>query len=132
MLAEAGRPQQVHAHVVNMMFHTKGYDGFTLPAGMYDAVRIELGQAAGHNWFCVLFPPLCVPAAADADDGPAYPQEEKTAVRTPVQGEVCGPGMVAAPVGRGLMPAGQCCKLHRTSLPSGADSCKNAERGILC
>lgn len=64
VLAEAGCPQQVHAHVVNMMFHTKEYDGFTLPAGMYDAVRIELGQAAGHNWFCVLFPPLCVPAAA--------------------------------------------------------------------
>ena len=83
VLAEAGRPQQVHAHVVNMMFHTKEYDGFTLPAGMYDAVRIELGQAAGHNWFCVLFPPLCVPAAADADDGPAYPQEEEEAVRTP-------------------------------------------------
>ena len=41
------------------------------------------GQAAGHNWFCVLFPPLCVPAAADADDGPAYPQEEEEAVRTP-------------------------------------------------
>ncbi len=83
VLAEAGCPQQVHAHVVNMMFHTKEYDGFTLPAGMYDAVRIELGQAAGHNWFCVLFPPLCVPAAADADDGPAYPQEEEEAVSTP-------------------------------------------------
>ena len=49
----------------------------------YDAVRIELGQAAGHNWFCVLFPPLCVPAAADADDGPAYPQDEQAAVHTP-------------------------------------------------
>ena len=83
VLAEAGCPQQVHAHMVNMMFHTKEYDGFTLPAGMYDAVRIELGQAAGHNWFCVLFPPLCVPAAADADDGPAYPQEEEEAVSTP-------------------------------------------------
>lgn len=83
VLAEAGCPQPVHAHVVNMMFHTKEYDGFTLPAGRYDAVRIELGQAAGHNWFCVLFPPLCVPAAADADDGPAYPQDEQAAVHTP-------------------------------------------------
>lgn len=85
VLEQAGCPQEVHAHVVNMMFHTKQYDGFTLPAGMYDAVRIELGQAAGHNWFCVLFPPLCVPAAVDADDGPTYSQREQEAVNSPYQ-----------------------------------------------
>lgn len=35
------------------------YGEFTLPAGEYDALRIVLGEGAGHNWWCVLFPPLC-------------------------------------------------------------------------
>lgn len=34
--------------------------GFWLPAGTYTALRIELGSAQGHNWFCVLYPALCV------------------------------------------------------------------------
>lgn len=45
-------------------FPTKGYEGLTLPAGMYEAVRVEIGQAKGQNWWCVMFPPLCV---ADAN-----------------------------------------------------------------
>ena len=36
------------------------YSGFWLPAGTYTALRIELGSAQGHNWFCVLYPALCV------------------------------------------------------------------------
>ena len=35
-----------------------------MPAGYYDAVRVTIGAGRGHNWWCVLFPPLCVPAAA--------------------------------------------------------------------
>ena len=37
-------------------------------AGDYDAVRITIGEAQGHNWWCVLYPPICVPAAADIED----------------------------------------------------------------
>lgn len=51
--------------LVTMEFPVCEYDGFTLPAGGYDAVRIELGGADGHNWFCVLYPPLCLSAASD-------------------------------------------------------------------
>ena len=65
------------------MFHAKECGGVALPAGGDGAGRIYLGQAAGHNWFGGLCPPLCVPAAADADDGPAYPQDEQAAVHTP-------------------------------------------------
>ena len=46
-----------------MYFSTREYDGFTLPAGRYDAVRVEIGAHAGKNWFCVLFPPLCLSAS---------------------------------------------------------------------
>lgn len=43
-------------------FNTRTYDTFRLPAGMYDALRIEIGDAEGRNWWCVVFPSLCVPA----------------------------------------------------------------------
>lgn len=60
---EAGAEQTVRVYRTRMFFDTRVYDTFSLPAGMYDAVRVELGAAAGRNWWCVLFPPLCVAAA---------------------------------------------------------------------
>ena len=71
------------ARLENMYFAARDYGDFTLPAGRYDAVRIELGDAGGQNWFCVLFPPLCVPAAADADDAPAYTDAQQATVTSP-------------------------------------------------
>jgi stage II sporulation protein R len=44
-------------------FNTRVYDTITLPAGHYEAVRVVLGDGAGRNWWCVMFPPLCLPAA---------------------------------------------------------------------
>ena len=46
-------------------FDTRYYDTFTLPAGIYEALRITIGEAAGKNWWCVVFPPLCTTAACD-------------------------------------------------------------------
>lgn len=40
-------------------FDTRYYDTFTLPAGIYEALRITIGEGEGHNWWCVVFPPLC-------------------------------------------------------------------------
>lgn len=45
-------------------FPTKHYESFSLPKGKYNAVRIRLGRAEGENWWCVLFPPLCMVDAA--------------------------------------------------------------------
>ncbi len=47
-------------------FPTRTYAGVTLPEGEYRAVRVVLGRGAGHNWWCVLYPSLCVDAEADA------------------------------------------------------------------
>ena len=44
-------------------FPTRTYNGVTLPAGQYDALRVVLGAGKGQNWWCVMFPPLCLPAA---------------------------------------------------------------------
>lgn len=62
LLAE-GSDAPVRAEVVRMFFDTRVYDGFTMPAGWYDALRVVIGEGAGHNWWCVLYPPLCVSAA---------------------------------------------------------------------
>ena len=45
------------------LFPTREYDTFSLPAGVYDSLRVTIGQGEGHNWWCVVFPPLCVSAA---------------------------------------------------------------------
>lgn len=53
----------VSGSVSEVYFPTTRYTGFTMPAGVYSAVCIRLGSGQGHNWFCVMFPPLCLPAA---------------------------------------------------------------------
>lgn len=47
-------------------YPTKSYEGFTLPAGEYDSLRVILGEGQGHNWWCIVFPPICL-SAAQAD-----------------------------------------------------------------
>lgn len=46
-------------------FPIREYDTFTLPAGVYDSLRVTIGSGEGHNWWCVVFPSLCVPAATE-------------------------------------------------------------------
>lgn len=46
-------------------FNTRVYDNITLPAGNYTALRVLIGDGAGQNWWCVMFPPLCIPAAEE-------------------------------------------------------------------
>lgn len=62
-LKQHGCALPVQARVITMYFDTTAYTGFTLPAGEYDALRLEIGTGNGHNWFCVLYPGLCLPAA---------------------------------------------------------------------
>lgn len=58
-LAASGSTQSVKVEYGRFRFPTKSYGSLTYPAGKYDAVRIVLGDGAGKNWWCVLFPPLC-------------------------------------------------------------------------
>lgn len=62
---EAGYAYPVKAQLCQMYFTTRHYDSVTLPAGMYQAVRFTIGEGAGQNWWCVVYPPLCAGAAAD-------------------------------------------------------------------
>lgn len=58
-----GFDYRVSGEIVNMYFTNREYDDITLPAGYYDAVRITIGSGEGHNWWCVMFPPICISAA---------------------------------------------------------------------
>lgn len=64
-IAAAGYDYPVTAQLTDTNFPTREYDGFTLPAGEYLALRIVIGEGAGQNWWCVVFPPLCTTASAD-------------------------------------------------------------------
>lgn len=55
-----GYSYPVKAEIVNMHFDTRYYESYTLPAGMYDALRITIGNAKGHNWWCVMYPSICI------------------------------------------------------------------------
>ena len=59
-----GYDYDVKVNIGNAYFPTKTYDGeVTLPAGEYEAVNVVIGSGNGHNWWCVMFPPMCLPAA---------------------------------------------------------------------
>lgn len=64
-IVRQGYDYPVKAELVNMYFETRTYGDTTLPAGRYDAVRVNIGEANGKNWWCVLFPPLCIPSASE-------------------------------------------------------------------
>ena len=49
----------VNINIGNFNFPTKNYGDISLPAGMYDALRVEIGNSNGQNWWCVMFPSLC-------------------------------------------------------------------------
>ncbi|MDO4810429.1 MAG: stage II sporulation protein R [Eubacteriales bacterium] len=62
---DRGYHYPVTARLEETEFPTKEYDGFRLPSGEYLALRIVIGEGAGKNWWCVVFPPLCTTAATD-------------------------------------------------------------------
>ena len=66
-LRAAGCADEVAVELTRMYFTTRRYGDTTLPAGMYDAVRITIGAGKGQNWWCVMYPPLCVGSAAGRD-----------------------------------------------------------------
>lgn len=58
-IEEEGYGYDVKVSYGNYEFPRKQYDDIVLPAGRYDAVRVEIGEAAGNNWWCVMFPAMC-------------------------------------------------------------------------
>lgn len=59
----AAQGREVNVTLGEEYYPTREYDTFSLPAGRYQSLRVTLGEGAGHNWWCVVFPPLCLTAA---------------------------------------------------------------------
>ena len=68
-----GFSYSVNVSIGNFEFPTKNYGDISLPAGYYDALKVEIGEAKGQNWWCVMFPPLCF---TDVSSG-IVPEESK-------------------------------------------------------
>ncbi len=85
ILEENGCHDTVTVQLVQMDFDERQYEELTMPAGAYDALRILIGKGEGHNWWCVMYPPLCLPAASEEQ----WFDDETTAIlRQPEQFEV--------------------------------------------
>lgn len=86
---DEGYDYEVKAELCHMYFTTREYETVTLPAGMYDALRITIGEGAGRNWWCVVFPPMCVSAASEsAELSDVLDEEQVEIVTEPQQYEV--------------------------------------------
>lgn len=72
-ILENGFNYDVKIEIGNFDFPTKTYGDISLPAGFYDALKVEIGEAKGKNWWCVMFPSLCF---VDISNG-VVPQESK-------------------------------------------------------
>ena len=79
VLAEVGCGDTASVTLQTEEFDTRVYDTFTLPAGLYDALRITIGEGEGRNWWCVVFPSLCMPETtqgfADVAAGAGFSEE---------------------------------------------------------
>ncbi len=79
-LESIGYPHRATVSLGKSRFPTKQYEGYTLPAGVYDALKVTIGGGEGQNWWCVMFPALCLPAAKkniDCFDGILTEREKK-------------------------------------------------------
>lgn len=74
-LAENGSDCTAKVTVCREFFNTRVYDDFTLPAGVYNSIKITIGQGSGHNWWCIVFPSVCLSACTKSMDD--YLSEEE-------------------------------------------------------
>ncbi len=68
VITDNGYDYSVSVEVCEDFFPTRTYSDVTLPAGEYTAVKVIIGDGGGKNWWCVMFPPLCLPVAQDEVD----------------------------------------------------------------
>ena len=72
----AAEGREVYVVLGDERYPTREYDGFTLPAGHYRSLRVVLGEGKGQNWWCVVFPPVCLSAAQRDAVRPAMRPED--------------------------------------------------------
>lgn len=86
VIKREGYTYDVNAFLGKSEFPTKAYGDVVFPAGEYDALRIEIGNAEGKNWWCVMFPPLCFVDVSI----PEIPENEKQKLKNILTDEEYG------------------------------------------
>ena len=90
-LASLGSGDTAKVSFKRELFPTREYETFRLPAGVYRSLRVTIGAGEGHNWWCVVFPALCLPANAEDFETvceAAGFTEEEISVLTEESGEI--------------------------------------------
>lgn len=84
-LLENGFSETASVQVTDAYFPTRDYGDFSLPAGKYRTLRVTIGKGEGKNWWCVVFPALCLPAAEKRGEDPLafLPGSQREAVENP-------------------------------------------------
>ncbi len=77
IVAEHGYNYSVKASLTEERYGTREYESFSLPAGEYTSLRIIIGEGEGQNWWCVMYPPMCLDIATDGKAENNYSNEEK-------------------------------------------------------
>ena len=83
VVLDNGFDYNVNIEIGNFSFPTKIYGDISLPSGFYDALKVEIGQACGQNWWCVMFPSLCF---VDVSEG-IVPEESKKELQSNMEEE---------------------------------------------
>lgn len=87
-LKDNGSDYDVKVYVDKEYFNTREYDEITLPSGIYNALKIEIGQGKGHNWWCVMFPAICLSSVTDDELNKYLSEDEQKLVNSDSKYEV--------------------------------------------
>ena len=87
LLSREGVSHRAKVTLQKEAFDTRFYESFTMPAGVYDALRITIGPGEGRNWWCVVFPSLCLPAAGEDFEDTAAGAGFQTSLTGALEGE---------------------------------------------
>lgn len=68
VIEDNGYTYKVSAYTDEEYFNTRKYDGFVMPAGEYSTLKIVIGSGEGHNWWCVMYPSVCISGCTDDFD----------------------------------------------------------------
>ncbi len=87
-LRRNGSNDDVKAELCKMHFDTRVYESVTMPAGVYTALRVTIGEGAGHNWWCVVFPPMCLSSVCEQEMGDVLSESQTDIVTNPSRYQV--------------------------------------------
>ena len=83
VLKTNGYDYKAEIYLVEEYYETRSYENYTMPAGEYLSLKVVLGEGKGHNWWCVMFPPLCLPAAqADTSIDVLFTEDGATVIKS--------------------------------------------------